>query len=89
MDTYTADRNDWLHDFDDTIASLGIAKYAVAFEYNQKLRPYDQGKTNLNYILYKSVKKFVVWDGIPQNDNQDYWNEFGAFMCGLDPPNKN
>lgn len=84
MDTYTADRNNWLHDFDDTISSLGTNKYAVGFEYNQNLSPYYQGKTNLNYMLYKGVKKFVVWQGLPPNNNQDYWNEFGSFICGMD-----
>ena len=84
MNTYTADRQDWLHDFDNTISSLGPAKFAVGFEYNQDLSPYYQGKINLNYMLYKGVDTFVVWDGLPPNDNQDYWNEFGAFMCGLD-----
>lgn len=84
MDTYTADRQNWLHDFDNTISSLGPAKYAVGFQYNQDLSPYYEGKTNLDYMLYKGVNKFVVWDGLPPNDNQDYWDEWGAFMCGLD-----
>lgn len=86
MDTYTADRSDWLKYFDDTMSSIhNVSKYSVGFEYNQNLSPYDYGYQNLNYMTVKTVNKLVVWQGLPPNSSQvtydKYWSEFGSFVC--------
>mmetsp|Transcript_67881 Transcript_67881/g.159736 ORF Transcript_67881/g.159736 Transcript_67881/m.159736 type:complete len:137 (-) Transcript_67881:30-440(-) len=79
MDTYTADRREWLRFFDEAYGVISPANhYNVGFEYNQNLSPADDGRRNLAYMLSKGVAALTIWAGLPKNDA--YWGLLHEFL---------